>query len=144
MLYSDPTEAIHSDLILESVARYFEITERHDTGGGIAYETLTHNSKLKEIPSDELNPFIDQILFQDRKYIKAKLVPQIFSYFIARLNKKILADRAAIQRFQQAEDEREAWSREHHGTYSWWQYISAVIVHNVLFRLNHFTLKIRA
>lgn len=144
MLYADPTEAIHSDLIFEAVARYFDIIERHDTGGGIAYEILTHNTKLKEIPSDELNPFIDQILSQDRKYTQAKLVPQMFSYFIARPNKKSLADRGTIQHFQKLEDHRENWSRAHHGTYSLRQYFSAVILHNVYVRLYHFSLKMRA
>ena len=46
MLHVDPTEAIHSELILAMVARYFDIFERHDTGGGIAYELLTHNPPL--------------------------------------------------------------------------------------------------
>lgn len=143
MLYSDPTEAIHSDLIFESVARYFDILERHDTGGGIAYEILTHNSKLKDISADELNPYIDKILLEDRKYTRANSVPQMFSYFIARPNKRSLADAAALRRLQDSEDEREAWSRAHHGTYSTRQYLSAVLVHNILVRLYHFSLKMR-
>ncbi len=144
MLYTDPTEAIHSELIFASVARYFEIFERHDTGGGIAYEILTHNSKLKTIPSEELNPYIDQILAIDRKYSESKGVPPMFSYFLARPNKQALADSAAIRRFQQVEEQRESWSRAHHGAYSIRQYITAIVLHKVFVRLYHFTLKLRS
>ena len=46
MLKTDPTEAIHSDLTIPVLSRYFDIFERHDAGGGIAYEILLNNTKL--------------------------------------------------------------------------------------------------
>ncbi len=38
LLESDPSEAIHSNLIIETLDRYFELLECHHAGGGIAYE----------------------------------------------------------------------------------------------------------
>ena len=37
MIATDPTEAIHSDLIVETLARYFDLVEVRPVGGAIAY-----------------------------------------------------------------------------------------------------------
>jgi len=130
MLYYDPTEAIHSDLIIETVARYFDIFERHDTGGGIAYEILTHNSKLKSLAPDELNPWIDKLLDWDREYTDARRVPSLFSYFLARPKKDTLRDLPMAQHFQGLENRREEWASRHRGMYSYNWYLR-MLVHSI-------------
>lgn len=122
MVFDDPTEAIHSELIIESVSRYFEIFERHDTGGGIAYELLTHNSKLKNVPADELDFHIGKILTLDKEYTHLKQVPPLFSYFIAKPQKSALSDGPKLEYYQKAEDFREEKARKRHGVYSDGQY----------------------
>jgi ubiquinone/menaquinone biosynthesis C-methylase UbiE len=134
MIHEDPTEAIHSELIVDSVARYFEIAERHDTGGGIAYELLTNNPKLKLIPVDELNVHIRRILKLDKEYTKLKRVPPLFSYFLAKPRKSILSEKTKLAYYQTVEDLREEKARKRHGVYSTSQYIM-LIVHSLLSRL---------
>lgn len=124
MVFDDPTEAIHSELIIESVSRYFEILERHDTGGGIAYELLTHNPKLKNVPAEELDFYIDEILKYDREYSNSKQVPPLFSYFIAKPNKSVLSDAARLTYYQKIEDLREEKARKRRGVYSNRQYLA--------------------
>jgi ubiquinone/menaquinone biosynthesis C-methylase UbiE len=136
MLYSDPTEAIHSDLIFPTLSRYFEIIERHDTGGGIAYEILTHNAKLTSIPPEQLNPYIDQILAFDKKYTEEKKVPPLFSYFIAKPRKKKLVDWKKIRYYQELEDRREESARRMRWVYSNGDYL-VLILHSIHTHLAH-------
>lgn len=134
MIYDDPTEAIHSELIIGSVSRYFEIFERHDTGGGVAYEILTNNPKLENVPADELNVHIGRILELDKEYTNLKRVPPLFSYFLAKPQKSVLADETKLERYQKEEDIREEKARRRHGVYSNSQYF-IMITHHVLRKL---------
>ena len=52
MMVGDPTEAVHSELILPTMERYFRIEHRHDLGGGVAYLLLTHDQALRDLPPD--------------------------------------------------------------------------------------------
>jgi ubiquinone/menaquinone biosynthesis C-methylase UbiE len=129
MVFEDPTEAIHSELIIESVSRYFEIFERHDTGGGIAYELLTHNPKLKDVPADELDFYLDKILTLDKEYTDLKRVPPLFSYFLAKPKKNILSDAINLGNYQKIEDLREEKASRRHGVYSKGQYFILMAHH---------------
>ena len=46
MLAVDPTEAVHSELMLETFGRYFDFETLVPLGGGIAYQLLHENSAL--------------------------------------------------------------------------------------------------
>jgi SAM-dependent methyltransferase len=118
LLKSDPTEAIHSDLILPVVGRYFDIVERHDTGGGIAYEILTHNPAVHTLGPERADLHIRRILAWDRHDTIRGLVPPLYSYFLAYPRPAVLRDAAALQAFQEDEDRREARSRAWGGVYS--------------------------
>ncbi len=123
MLATDPTEAIHSELIVESMERYFNMLERHDTGGGIAYLLLTHNLKVKKLPPQKANKYVEKVLKYDQKHTKLKLVPPLFSYFIAQPNKEVLKDTKRIKKFQKTEDEREKLASKRRGVYSFIDYL---------------------
>jgi hypothetical protein len=114
-------------LIIESVSRYFEIFERHDTGGGIAYEILTHNPKLKNVPADELDTHIGRILALDKQYTHLNRVPALFSYFIARPKKRVLSDKTKLDDYQNVENLREEKARKRHGVYSNGQYFIMMV-----------------
>jgi hypothetical protein len=129
MMFDDPTEAIHSELIIESVSRYFEIFERHDTGGGIAYELLTHNPKLNNISTDELDIHITRILALDKEYTQQNRVPPLFSYFLARPKKSVLLDDIKLNDYQKTENLREEKARKRHGVYSNGQYVAMMLHH---------------
>ena len=133
MMFSDPTEAIHSELIMECVSRYFEIFERHDTGGGIAYELLTHNPKLENIPADELDISINRILAFDKEYTQQNRVPPLFSYFLAKPKKFVLLDETKLNHYQNIENLREEKARKRHGVYSNGQYF-VMMLHHLWYR----------
>lgn len=123
MLVSDPSEAIHSELIIKTISYYFDLFERHDTGGGIAYELLTHNDKLQKLPIKELNDNIYRILKIDKQYTIQGKVPTLFSYFLARPNKKKLDFGSSLRTLQFKEDTRERKSHKRKGTYTFGQYL---------------------
>ena len=119
MLADDPTEAIHSDLIIPYLHRYFDILERHDTGGGIAYEILTHNSKIQSISPEELIVFVEEILSVDEQFTKTGKVPPLFSYFIARPRKTVLQNLTLLEKYNNEELKREQWAWQHSGVYNY-------------------------
>jgi len=65
MLISDPTEAIHSELIIETIDHYFTNVIERSIGGSIAYPILTQNSKLSNISEIELESVIQKVLQYD-------------------------------------------------------------------------------
>lgn len=130
MLHVDPTEAIHSELIIETVQRYFDIFERHDTGGGLAYEVLTHNPNLQGIPSEALDPHIEWLLDMDRKYTEEKRVPPLFSFFIAKPKKIVLENEELLETYQVDENVRERRAHTQRGTYSKSDYL--ILLNNSL------------
>lgn len=126
MLVMDPTEAIHSELIVNSVKRYFNIIEKHDTGGGIAYLLLTHNPRVPKVSSRKANKYIDIILKYDEICSRISLVPQLFSYFIAKPNKIILQDTERCKVYQDKENARERLATRRRGVYSYIDYLKLV------------------
>jgi SAM-dependent methyltransferase len=122
MLAEDPTEAIHADLVLDALGRYFTVEERHDLGGGVAYEVLTHNPKFfGKVPDAVMTPHLERLLEKDRRLTADGAVPHLFSYYIARPDKQALVN-PELDSFQHAEDAREQWAARHGGVYSWTQY----------------------
>jgi ubiquinone/menaquinone biosynthesis C-methylase UbiE len=128
MLLTDPTEAIHSEKIISCLSRYFNIIERHDTGGGIAYPIITHNSNLIKKPTNRLNTYVKRILRFDNKLTKNNTVPPLFSYFIATPNKNILNNKPLIKRCQADENRRETVSLIFNNTYSFRDYLKTLTI----------------
>lgn len=123
MLVTDPTEAIHASLIVETISRYFSMVERHDTGGGIAYTILTHNPRLGDAPPDLVKRHVLRLLAIDCEATRDGRVPPLFSYFLCRPDKAVLGDKQQLRMWEDDENRREAWAAGHGGVYSWPQYI---------------------
>ncbi len=118
MLHTDSSEAIHSELTFESIARYFNIIERHDTNGGIAYPLLTHNKNISKDLTPDMKKWVEYILQKDVEYTAEKKVPPLFSYFIAKPQKHSLLNDALINQYQTNENDREAKAAKRDGIYS--------------------------
>lgn len=143
MLYADPTEAIHSELIFKTMSNYFDIVERHPTGGGIAYPILTHNQKIKDVPAQVANQQISKLLRIDKKLSHLKIVPPFFSYFVAKPRKEVLLGKRTLAYHQNLENQRENWAGEHGGTYSIREFFCAVILRRLFTWLNQSSKKIK-
>lgn len=119
MLTTDPTEAIHSDLINSSIKRYFKIIEKKDTNGGIAYEIFTHNNNLfsKNINNRSIKNAINKVLITDKLFTKLKLVPVFFSLTIAK-TKNIPNKKQIYLHFQKKENLRENFSTKNSNIYT--------------------------
>jgi SAM-dependent methyltransferase len=117
MIATDPTEAIHSDLELPTLARYFRTVERHDLGGGLAYELLSHNQKLASAPPAELASQLGRLLALDRSLTESGKLPTLFSYYVLTPDKRSLSD-PALDRHRKEETRREALAGRLLGAYT--------------------------
>ena len=120
MLVSDPTEAIHAELILPTLRRYFEIDHFRALGGGVAYPVLTFNKAIFAKPETEpeVAAAIEQVLAADAAYTDADPEANtLFGYVIARPRKQALADAARLAGWTAAEEDRERQAAAEGGRY---------------------------
>lgn len=134
MMLSDPTEAIHSDLIINILKRYFVFKERHDINGGLAYLLLTHNPKIKFLKPSIRKKVISKILLLDELLSKQKKVPVMFGYMIVKANKAILKDKKLLRKYQNEENIREYIAEKRRGCYSWYEY-AIVVLNPIIYRI---------
>jgi ubiquinone/menaquinone biosynthesis C-methylase UbiE len=117
MLVTDPSEAIHSELILLTVKRYFHIIEMSNLGGGIAYPLITHNVNMANAKNMKERDFwIKKILEIDKNYSDNPEY-NLFSFFIAKPNKNALNDKNQLDIFSKEEEVRETTAVENGGIY---------------------------
>jgi SAM-dependent methyltransferase len=117
MLTEDPTEAIHSELVLPIMRRYFTLEYERALGGGIAYVLLTPNARFVDAPAEETAPWLQAILARDAAYTDADPARTLFVYAIARPRKEVLADATQLAAWTAEEDEREQRAAENGGRY---------------------------
>ncbi|QGG96809.1 class I SAM-dependent methyltransferase [Actinomarinicola tropica] len=108
MLVDDPTEAVHSELIEETVRRYFEVEQWEDLGGAIAYLLLTHNARLHARPHDETDEWVRLVLDHDRVFTAAHPEHNLFAFFLARPRHDVLAETEQLATWSAEEERREA------------------------------------
>ena len=85
MLHTDPTEAIHAELIMPTMRRYFELEYVRALGGGLAYPVLTFNRGVFDRPAEEADPVVRQVLAADAEWTDADPEARtLFAYIIAR------------------------------------------------------------
>jgi SAM-dependent methyltransferase/cell division protein FtsB len=116
MLVVDPTEAIHSELIVDTFHRYFTMGEFVPLGGAIAYPMLTHNARMFGAEDEEEQSlWIEKILQADDTFLAAHPESTLFAYFCGRPNKAVLEETEVLAGWSAAEDERERRAREERG-----------------------------
>lgn len=119
MLELDPTEAIHSELILSTMRRYFTIDELVPLGGAVAYQLLTHNQKIFAADDDDAEraEVIDRILAADDEFTAGDPDRTWFAYIVATPNKAVLDDHEQLAEWTREEDEREGAAQANGGEY---------------------------
>jgi len=118
MLQEDPTEAIHSELIMPIFQRYFSTVERKDLGGGVAYQIMHNNPPLYS-GSPTADRSVDFLLQLDEFHTTMGDVPSLFSYFVGRPRKELFdgSHDEQLNAFEQEELEREQKASECGGWY---------------------------
>jgi SAM-dependent methyltransferase len=124
MLSLDPSEAIHSELIIETLSRFFTFKERHDIAGMIAYNILSLNSKLKKGEDTEA---IRSVVKADEQAFKRGETPPLFTYMVTTPKKEVLKDTKHLQWWQLTENLREKDARLIEWTYSIPEYIPMIL-----------------
>lgn len=118
MLAMDPTEAIHSELVVDTFRRYFHVDELVPLGGAIAYPLLTLNERMFAAPDDsEKREWIERIVAADEAFLAAHPESTLTAYFTGRPKKEVLGDGARLTRWSRDEEERERRARMQGGEY---------------------------
>lgn len=118
MLATDPTEAVHSAVQLDVLRRYFEVTERVDLGGGIAYTLMFENRVLfDQRNTPEGKTTVERLLDADREFLAEKPESNLFSYCVAEPLSAELDDPKQLAEWTAEEDAREERARANGGIY---------------------------
>jgi 2-polyprenyl-3-methyl-5-hydroxy-6-metoxy-1,4-benzoquinol methylase len=81
----EPSEAIHSDLILPLIPKYFDIVYQRNLNGGIAYQILHNNiQEFKDDSNTESVKWLEYLLKQDVVYTDDGRVPILFWYGVCK------------------------------------------------------------
>jgi SAM-dependent methyltransferase len=107
MLAGDPTEAIHSELILDTVRRYFRLEELNPIGGGLAYLLLSFNSTVHDNPGPERDAVVEQVLEADAAWTAEHPDQSLFAFFWGRPIKAVLAQQETLAAWTREEEDRE-------------------------------------
>jgi SAM-dependent methyltransferase len=102
MLVDDPTEAIHSELVVATWNRYFTADVDVRLGGALAYPLLTHNLALHRAPAAERATWVGHVLDADAAFAAAHPELDVTLVRIGRPRPEVLTDT----------DQLEAWTME--------------------------------
>ena len=81
----EPSEAIHSDLILPLIPKYFDIVYQRNLNGGIAYQLLHNNiQEFEDDSNTESVKWLEYLLKQDVVYTDDGKVPILFWYGVCK------------------------------------------------------------
>ena len=118
MLQVDPTEAIHSELIVETLHRYFHVQRFVPLGGAIAYPILTHNERLFACDDKaEQAAVVERVLQADEEFLAEHPDSTLFAYIVATPNKDVLGRTEVLAEWEREEIDREDRARADGGAY---------------------------
>lgn len=80
----EPSEAIHSDLVIPMFKKYFDIVYERNMNGGIAYMLLWNNIEQFMINNDESSKWLEYMLKQDTKFTEQGKIPTLFWYCVGK------------------------------------------------------------
>jgi SAM-dependent methyltransferase len=117
MLADDPSEAIHAEIVLETMGRYFEIDEFTPLGGAIGYLLLTHNAGIFGASEAHQSQWAATIMAADDEYLAAHPEDTLFAYWVARPRRVPVTEDAELARWAAEEEARESAAARAGGQY---------------------------
>lgn len=117
MLAADPTEAIHSELIVPTIERYFDLAHARYLGGAVAYDVLTFNEAFFDSSNDS-NAAVMDLLAADAAYrAEDPRTKSMFAYLIATPRSGALGDEEQLATWTAEEEAREDRAASNGGRY---------------------------
>jgi SAM-dependent methyltransferase len=107
MLFTDPSEAVHSELTIATFKRYFQIDTFKPTGGAIAYPLLTFNAGLSQMAEIEREALIASVLDEDERFLTLYPEDALFAFWFGRPIHERLLEASNLSRWEAEEVERE-------------------------------------
>ena len=117
MLVTDPTEAIHSDLVVPTIYKYFEVTHHARAGGAVAYPILTHNDAFWTLDPVERDRVAAEVLAADFSYLQREPQSSMFDYIVASPKGEMTGSRDSEEADERSEIERELHATRNGGYY---------------------------
>ncbi len=116
MITADPTESVHSELILESLERFFSIDKLAHLGCALAYPILNFNDRLVAAEAETRQKWVDHVVAADLVYSLDHHDSNLFAFYVARPDKGALESGHLARRLDR-EDEREQAAMRTGGRY---------------------------
>ena len=118
MLAANPTEAVHSELVVETFHRYFTVGQFTPLGGAIAYPLLTGNTGMHEaLDGRARSMWIDRILEADDEFLALYPGSSLFAYFTGSPKKSVLQETEQLSAWESEEVDREQRAAANGGRY---------------------------
>lgn len=117
MISTDPSEAVHSELLLEVMSRYFRFRHFRPLGGAIAYLVLTHNNHLFEAPDEIRDELVRKVIEADVRYMKNFPMDSLFTFCLASPRHSEELDPLQFEIWTVQEEMREVEAEENGGIY---------------------------
>jgi len=117
MLATDPTEAVHAELILPTLKRYFRYEHFRHLGGGVGYLLLTHNDALHSRPVGEIAEHVEMVMRADAALLEKDPESSLFAYWVSRPDPDRVTDPGQLESWTAEEDRREAAAGAAGGVY---------------------------
>lgn len=108
MLATDPSEAVHSELVATVLDRYFTPVHHADLGGTIAYELLSLNERLHAADPALRDRVAAEVMALDAAHLAAHPGSSYFSYDVVRPDHRVLDDADRLEEWRAEERCREA------------------------------------
>jgi SAM-dependent methyltransferase len=96
MIATDPSEAVHSELVLPLIDRYFDVEWIRRLGGGIAYPILTHNDRLHDAAPAVREPWVEHVMQADQRFVEQSPEHNLFAFVVARKRSHLPPEQALI------------------------------------------------
>jgi hypothetical protein len=116
MLERDPTDAVHSELTLETMKRYFTLHDLRPAGGAIAHPILSQNPKVFGFVRD-FDKVAADVMAADWDYLREHPESTFLAYWTAQPNHAALDNREQLVEFTREEDRREETAEKNGGCY---------------------------
>lgn len=118
MLDMDPSEGIHSELILDHINRYFKVEHSVALGGSFAYQLLHDHANLNSRKhTSEGRALVNKILAIDEELTGNDIKRSFFTFLVLRPNKASLNDEGQLARWTEEEETREHQAAANGGRY---------------------------